>query len=194
MRSTVAAIVAALCLCLIPASVLAASNIYSLSPSGELQNVSIPPKTVVLTFDDGPSSYTPQILSILNAKHVHATFFVVGKEAVSHPILKTIYNNGDDIGNHTYSHPNLSALPAWRVRLELGLDRLIIESQTGRSTRLIRPPYLGSDNLSSQSIPLIKNLDHNGYITVGEGTDTNDWTRPGSGWIVANATIVPHSA
>lgn len=190
----VAAIVAALCLCLVPASALAASNIYSLNQTGGIQNVTIPPKTVVLTFDDGPSKYTPQILAILQAKHIHATFFAVGKEAVAHPMLKTIYDDGDDIGNHTYSHPDLSTLPDWRVRLELGLDRLIIESQTGHSTRFIRPPYLGSDRLSSQSSSMIKYLDHHGYVTVGEGTDTNDWQRPGSGWVVANATIVPHSA
>lgn len=165
-----------------------ANSIYGLNQSGNLESPNLPPKTVILTFDDGPSSYTPQILTILRAKNVKATFFVIGKEAEKRKLLKTIYDDGNDIGNHTYSHPDLSKLPAWHIRLELSLDRLIIESQAGHSTRLFRPPYLGSDSLSPQSTDLVRRVDQAGYLTIGEDTDTEDWRRPGVDKIIANAS------
>jgi len=177
-----------ICILGMPAIASAANNVYSLDQNGVLRNPSIPAKTVVLTFDDGPSKYTPQVLSILQSKHVHATFFVIGKEAAYSKQLKALYDAGDDIGNHTYTHPDLTMLPLWRVQLELGLDRLIIESQTGHSTRLLRLPYLGSDNLTFLSSSLIKTVDGEGYITIGEDVDTSDWRRPGVPNIVDSAT------
>lgn len=173
---------------LLPAVVLAGS-IFVTDSSNALTQLPLPSKTVVLTFDDGPSNYTPQIIAILRAKGVHATFFTIGKQALSHKLLKTIYDEGNEIGNHTYSHPDLSKLPDWRVKLELNLDRLIIESQIHHSTRLFRPPFLGSDSLAPQSKSLIEKVDQYGYLTAGEDTDTEDWRRPGVSQIIDNATI-----
>lgn len=74
---------------------------------GELNNVYLydNQKNCYLTFDDGPSSVTPQILDVLKQYKVKATFFVTGKQAKNNPeTLKEIYKNGHSIGNHSYSH------------------------------------------------------------------------------------------
>jgi len=154
------------------------------------QQPDIPPKTVVLTFDDGPSPYTPKILAILRAEHVSATFFVVGNQAITYPAeLQAMYEQGDEIGNHTFTHPNLQTLPQWRVREELNLTELVIIRQTGHNTRLMRPPYLGSDVLNTSSKTLINNLTGQGYVVVGEDIDTEDWRRPDVASITEAAVV-----
>ena len=165
-----------------------AGSIYVRDQSGALTQPPLPLKTIILTFDDGPSEYTPKILDILRAKGVKATFFVVGKQSLEYKSLKTIYDDGHEIGNHTYSHAGLSTLPDWRVQLELGLNRLIIESQIHHSTRIFRPPYLGSDSLTSKARGLVEKVDQYGYITAGEDIDSEDWRHPGVEKIVKNAT------
>jgi len=164
-------------------------SIFSVDSSGQWNVSNVPPKTVVLTFDDGPSAYTEKILAILKQKHVHAVFFVVGQEALNRPILKQIYDDGNEIGNHTYSHPDLTTMSELRIRAELNVNRLIIESQTGHGTRLFRPPYLGSDSLTQQSEDLIRIVDGYGYLTLDEDIDTDDWRRPGVAHIVKAATV-----
>ena len=64
-------------------------------------------KEVVLTFDDGPDpTYTTQILDILDKNQIKGTFFIVGKNAMMHPeLVKKMYKEGHEIGNHTFSHP-----------------------------------------------------------------------------------------
>ncbi len=152
------------------------------------QRPDLPDKTVVLTFDDGPSKYTSKILDILQAQHVPATFFVIGDQAINYPSdLKTMYAQGHEIGNHTFTHPDLSTKPSWRVREELNLTELVIIHETGHSTRLMRPPYLGSDVLSASSQTLVNKLTRQGYIVVGEDVDASDWRRPGTVKIVQAA-------
>src|SRR6266496_901583 len=112
-----------------------AGPIYVRDSTGALTQPDLKLKTVELTFDDGPSEYTSKILDILRAKGVPATFFAVGSQALQHQSLRDEYNDGHEIGNHTYSHSDLTKLPGWRLQLELSLSRLIIESQTGHSTR-----------------------------------------------------------
>jgi peptidoglycan-N-acetylglucosamine deacetylase len=153
----------------------------------ELNQPDLPAKTIVLTFDDGPSSYTPQVLAVLKQKQVHATFFVIGSQAIQTPLLSKIYNSGNEIGNHTYTHPDLENQPKWRLMFELNITRIIIESQTRHDTRLFRPPYLGSDDPPTNAIDLIGQVGNLGYITVGSDIDTNDWRRPGVKYIVATA-------
>jgi len=175
---------------LFPVVASATGSVYLRDSNNSLTQPELAAKTVVLTFDDGPSLYTPQILSILREKGIKATFFVVGKESLSHNgSLSDIYRDGHEIGNHTYSHPDLSSLPDWRLQLELSLNRLIIESQIGHSTRLFRPPFLGSDRLTDRSKGLIEKVDQNGYITAGEDIDSQDWRRPGVNQIIHNATV-----
>ena len=72
---------------------------------------------IALTFDDGPDpEWTPQILDILKARHVPATFFIIGGNAESNPgIVQRILAEGHELGNHTYTHPNLSDTPPQAV-------------------------------------------------------------------------------
>jgi cellulose synthase/poly-beta-1,6-N-acetylglucosamine synthase-like glycosyltransferase/peptidoglycan/xylan/chitin deacetylase (PgdA/CDA1 family)/spore germination protein YaaH len=145
------------------------------------------PGKVALTFDDGPDpEWTPQILDILKAKHVHATFFIIGSNAEANPsLVQRILAEGHDIGNHTFTHPNLADTPDQAVALELNATQRLFEALTGRSMRLFRPPYLGDAEPTDEDeiipVEIAQNL---GYVTVGEHIDPIDWGLPGAGTIV----------
>lgn len=96
----------------------------------------------VLTFDDGPSAvYTPRILDILKAKGVKGTFFLLGSQVVKNPeIAKRIFDEGHDIGNHTYSHRELLFSTRRLVQDEVERTEHAIQEVTGYETRLLRPP------------------------------------------------------
>ncbi len=135
-------------------------------------------KTVVLTFDDGPSSeYTPEILKILKAEKVPASFFVVGINAENNlGLLKEIYDDGYEIGNHTFTHPNLAEENTAVVDFELNATRKLIETMTGHSTILFRPPYNADaePETMDEIIPIIEAKTYN-YYTVTESIDPRDW-------------------
>lgn len=135
-------------------------------------------RQVVLTFDDGPDPvYTPEILDILRAEKVPAVFFVVGLEAERNlPLLRRISREGHEIGNHTFTHPNMAEVGLERAASEMETTRLLIEAVTGRSTVLFRAPYNADAEPSSETelrpVVLSKAQD---YYTVGESIDPNDW-------------------
>ncbi|WP_427392385.1 glycosyltransferase [Geobacillus icigianus] len=138
-------------------------------------------KKVVLTFDDGPNpKYTPEILDILKQFHVKADFFVVGENAGEYPdIMKRMYNEGHEIGNHTFTHPNIAETSPLRTKLELNATQRLIQEVTGHSTVLFRPPYEADAEpyLASEILPILRAQKMN-YIMVGEKVDPQDWTRP----------------
>lgn len=143
---------------------------------------------VALTFDDGPDpTWTPQILDVLKARGVKATFFVLGRNVEDHPeLLRRIVAEGHEIGNHTYTHHNLAELPEWRQRLELDATERLIETETGRSTTLFRPPY-NADSMPTavaELRPLAFAERELGYTVVLERIDPQDWARPGTDVIV----------
>jgi peptidoglycan-N-acetylglucosamine deacetylase len=137
-----------------------------------------PGHKIILTFDDGPSSaYTPKILDILKKEKVPATFFVVGLQGEENlEILKRVFNEGHEIGNHTFTHHNLARMGKERAEMELKTTRLLIEAITGRSTTLFRAPYNADSEPSTfeEIEPLVLSKQDN-YITVGESIDPNDW-------------------
>jgi cellulose synthase/poly-beta-1,6-N-acetylglucosamine synthase-like glycosyltransferase/peptidoglycan/xylan/chitin deacetylase (PgdA/CDA1 family)/spore germination protein YaaH len=139
------------------------------------------PGKVVLTFDDGPDpDYTPRILDILKREHVPAAFFVVGSMAEKAiPILKREFDEGYEIGNHTYFHPDISTVSIRRVNLELNATRRLIESVTGRSTILFRPPFNADaePQTLAEVIPVAESR-RQSYINIGESIDPWDW-QPG---------------
>ena len=143
---------------------------------------------VAITFDDGPDpEWTPRILDVLKARGVKAAFFLVGKNAEDHPALvQRIAAEGHEIGNHTYSHGNLAEMPEWRWRLELDATERLIETITGRSTTLFRPPYNADATPSdvAELAPLRFAADVLGYTVVLEKIDPQDWARPGADTIV----------
>ncbi len=140
------------------------------------------PNKIALTFDDGPDPrWTPAILDILKQKGVRATFFVIGENAGSNPdLVRREVAEGHDVGNHTFTHPNLSVVPEQLERLELDTTRKLFESITGRSMRLFRPPYLGdADPTSLDQIEPVRVAQNMGFVTVGLRIDPDDWMQPG---------------
>lgn len=135
-------------------------------------------KVLTLTFDDGPDPrYTPRILDILKAKHVPATFFVVGGQAEkSADLLRRMYAEGHNIGNHTYSHRNDVLASDSRLGLELNLTQRIVEHAVGRSTTLFRSPYKADSDLRTpEAIQSVLRPQRLGYTTIGERVDPRDW-------------------
>lgn len=145
-------------------------------------------KLIALTFDDGPSrEFTPEILRILREKDVKATFFVVGANAALEPgILRAIYEDGHDIGNHTFTHPNLTEIPAAQLDLELNATQRVLESKLGVRTLLFRPPFVKDiePETRDQARTLVASAAM-GYITIGLKIDPVDWERPGAKEIVS---------
>jgi cellulose synthase/poly-beta-1,6-N-acetylglucosamine synthase-like glycosyltransferase/peptidoglycan/xylan/chitin deacetylase (PgdA/CDA1 family)/spore germination protein YaaH len=136
------------------------------------------PGKIVLTFDDGPDpDYTPRILDILKREHCPAAFFVVGSMAEKNiQILRREFDEGHEIGNHTYFHPDISTISLQRVNLELTATRRIIEAVTGRSTILFRPPYnADAEPQTLAEIIPVAEARRQSYITVGESIDPWDW-------------------
>jgi peptidoglycan-N-acetylglucosamine deacetylase len=135
-------------------------------------------KKLVLTFDDGPDpKYTPQILDILEKEHVPAAFFLVGVNAENNiPLVKREYREGFEIGNHTFTHPNIAALPPRLADYEIRATRLLIECITGHSTILFRAPYNADSQprLMVELIPVALARKQN-YYTIGENIDPEDW-------------------
>jgi len=141
-------------------------------------------KKIALSFDDGPDpDYTPRILRILKEYKVPATFFVVGKNAENNrEIVREAWQDGNEIGNHTYSHPILINASALRAELEVNATQRLIESITGYSTRLFRPPYGDGADVNAtdtRGVSMLERMQKLGYITVGFNIDPADFSRPG---------------
>jgi cellulose synthase/poly-beta-1,6-N-acetylglucosamine synthase-like glycosyltransferase/peptidoglycan/xylan/chitin deacetylase (PgdA/CDA1 family)/spore germination protein YaaH len=138
---------------------------------------------VAITFDDGPDPrWTPKVLDILKAANVKAAFFLVGVNAERYPALvRRIVNEGHEIGNHTYYHPNLALCWPEHIRLELNATQLLLETITGRATTLFRPPYAADTGPTqlSELTPLQIAEDLN-YLVVLENIDPQDWAKPGT--------------
>ncbi len=144
-------------------------------------------KKVVLTFDDGPDPYySPRILDVLKEKQVPATFFVIGSQADLYPqILQRMFDENHEVGNHTFTHPNLSSIPSQQWALEINSTERLFESRLGRDTLLFRPPYAEDvePETSDQVRPLVY-TSKLGYYTVGMNIDPKDYKRPGVDQIV----------
>ena len=99
-------------------------------------------KTLMLTFDDGPSEYTSGLLGVLSELHVPATFFVLGKRATAMPeLVRAIAEAGHDLGIHGWSHKAFTELTTEGLSSEVGRTQAKIRELTGSECRDVRPPY-----------------------------------------------------
>lgn len=139
------------------------------------------PGWVALTFDDGPDPrWTPKILKILEDKHAAATFFVIGQNMQSNPgLVQREVADGDMVGSHTWTHPNIGATPLAQTDLEINTTQRLFEVLTGRSMRLFRPPYFGDAEPSTPSeVDPLLIAQRLGYYIVGLRIDPSDWKKP----------------
>lgn len=137
-------------------------------------------KEVVLTFDDGPDiTYTPKILAILSQYHLHATFFNIGQRVLAYPqITREVYAAGHTIGNHSWSHPPLTALgPAW-VLWQMEHTNQIIQQTIGIRPTLMRPPYEAINRMVRIQVK------RTGLLPIMGDVDSKDWQRRGVTTIV----------
>lgn len=127
-----------------------------------------PSKCVALTFDDGPHpTLTPKLLSILEKEKVVATFFVVGQLVEKYPtIVKRAYKAGHEIGNHSWSHPNLRKLEPLAAEGQIRKTDAAIVAATGTTPRVLRAPY------GSMSRSLARHFDR---AFISWDVDTYDW-------------------
>ncbi|HZZ70577.1 MAG TPA: glycosyltransferase [Phenylobacterium sp.] len=155
---------------------------YEVMPSSYVvQRYGFHPGWVAITFDDGPDGrWTPQILDILKKKKAPATFFVIGKNMANKPgLVAREVREGHDVGNHTWTHPDISKVPAAQAAVELSATQRLFETITGRSMRLFRPPYFGDAEPSTprEVAPLLIGQTQ-GYLAVGLRIDPDDWDHP----------------
>ncbi|HZS26425.1 MAG TPA: glycosyltransferase [Candidatus Angelobacter sp.] len=138
-------------------------------------------KEIAITFDDGPDpANTPKILDILKRENVHATFFLIGLETQKFPgLARRIYDEGHAVGNHTFTHPDISDVSQWYIkRVELQLTEKLFASIMGVKPQYFRPPYSidQEPDIADQVRPL-ELVQGEGYITVGSKIDPNDWRK-----------------
>ena len=137
-------------------------------------------KIVALTFDDGPyPPYTGQILDILKENKIHATFFVIGKNAEKYPeLVRRAAAEGHQIGNHTYDHIDLLKADSSKVAAEVDRTNAIILSITGQTPQVIRPPHGFRDAV------VMNVLAERGLKVIDWSVMSRDWTKPGADLIV----------
>src|SRR6266566_10127937 len=131
---------------------------------------------IAMTFDDGPSAtLTPKLLDLLAARHIKATFFVIGENVAEHPeIVARAAREGHEIGNHSWSHPNFTKMSEDRVHQQLWRTDDAIRNATGKRPTLMRPPY---GSITAREKRWIH--DELGYDIILWDVDPYDWKRPG---------------
>jgi peptidoglycan-N-acetylglucosamine deacetylase len=131
---------------------------------------------IAMTFDDGPSAtLTPKLLDLLAARHIKATFFVIGENVAEHPeIVERAAREGHEIGNHSWSHPNFGKMSEQSVRSQLQRTDDAIKNATGKRPTLMRPPYGSITDREKHWIH-----DEFGYQIILWDVDPYDWRRPG---------------
>lgn len=136
------------------------------------------PKKVALSFDDGPDpEWTPKILDVLKQLNVKGTFFMIGEEAQNNvSVMQRAYREGHEIGNHTFTHPDISVISNRELDLQMNLTERLFAAKLGVQPRYFRPPYDIDEepDTSDQAAPA-ERVQQRGYIVVGNKIDTHDW-------------------
>lgn len=131
---------------------------------------------IAMTFDDGPSAEnTPRLLDLLKQRGIKATFFLIGQNAAEHPeLVKRILAEGHEIGNHSWTHPQLSKLSDDRVTDEIVKTQNAIHEASGYTPTLLRPPYGAVTQRQREWIE-----SRFGLSVILWSVDPFDWKRPG---------------
>ena len=132
---------------------------------------------IAMTFDDGPSAEnTPRLLEILKQRNIKATFFLIGQNVAANPdIVRRILAEGHEVGNHSWTHPQLSKLSDDRVTAEITKTQDAIKEASGYSPTLLRPPY---GAITPRQREWIAN--QFGLNIILWSVDPFDWKRPGA--------------
>ena len=140
------------------------------------------PGELALTFDDGPNpAWTPRLLDLLAEHNVHATFFLIGRFAkVERELARRIADAGHLIGNHTWSHPDLSRLPDSNVLDELTRTNDLLAEITGKPMIYFRPPF------GARRPYVLKLARQLGLVPVTWNAMTTDWNEPSADKISKN--------
>jgi cellulose synthase/poly-beta-1,6-N-acetylglucosamine synthase-like glycosyltransferase/spore germination protein YaaH/peptidoglycan/xylan/chitin deacetylase (PgdA/CDA1 family) len=154
-------------------------NFQSLPEPYRVARYGYTPNKVALTFDDGPDpDWTPKILDALKKEHASATFFLIGIQTDKFPgLAERIYREGHAIGNHTFTHPDVSNISSTQMKVELNLTERLFASLVGVRVVLMRPPYaIDEEPDTADQVRPLEFAQDLGYITVGNRIDPNDWS------------------
>jgi peptidoglycan/xylan/chitin deacetylase (PgdA/CDA1 family) len=148
------------------------------APSGPayVTNGSRRRRVVALTFDDGPWPDTPRFLDVLEREHVPATFFQIGEQLSTYggPVEHRMLADGDVIGDHTWSHPNVAGAGPFAASQISTTAAAIRRATGGFAPCLFRAPY------GAVSGSLISEARGMGFATIQWDVDPTDWARPGA--------------
>jgi peptidoglycan/xylan/chitin deacetylase (PgdA/CDA1 family) len=145
-------------------------------------------RVIALTFDDGPWPDTPQFLDVLEREHVHATFFQIGEQISTYGagVERRMLADGDMIGDHTWSHANVSGAGSFAAtQISMAADA-IRRATGGFQPCLFRAP---GGAISSALVSEARSM---GFTTIGWDIDPRDWARPGTGAIYGNVIANAH--
>lgn len=163
-------------------SVALFSTLFSIPvmPTVSAADANCPNGYVGLTFDDGPSGNTTNVLNALKQAGLRATMFNVGQSAQNNQSLVSAQvAAGMWIGNHSYTHPDMTTLSSSQMSSEITRTQQTIQSITGSTPKLFRPPY-GATNATLKSV-----LSQNGLTEVLWNVDSQDWNGASTTQIVA---------
>ena len=136
------------------------------------------PNQVAISFDDGPDPiWTPKILDVLKQQNVKGTFFMIGEVAEDNVgVMQRVYREGHEIGNHTFTHPDISDISERAVDLQINATERLFAAKLGVQPVYFRPPYSidQEPDTNDQASP-IAHIESHGFVIVGDKIDTNDW-------------------
>jgi cellulose synthase/poly-beta-1,6-N-acetylglucosamine synthase-like glycosyltransferase/peptidoglycan/xylan/chitin deacetylase (PgdA/CDA1 family)/spore germination protein YaaH len=162
----------------IPLKMVTKETMNSYPAAYTLEQYGYQPRKVSLSFDDGPDpDWTPQILDILKQYNVKGTFFMIGEIAEDNVgLMQRLYREGHEIGNHTFTHPDISDISNGQVDLQLNLTERLFASKLGVQPLYFRPPYSidQEPDTNDQAAP-VDRIQSRGYTIIGNKLDTNDW-------------------
>lgn len=139
-------------------------------------------KVIALTFDDGPGPYTAHLLDVLDQYGAKATFFLIGSKVSSQAnVVRSIHARGHQLGNHSWSHPELPKLPVNQIAGEIDRTNDAIKQATGVTPAILRPPYGAVNGVVLEQLRL------RGMSSILWSVDTRDWADRNSDIVCSRA-------